>query len=150
MRRPNNCLRYSPSICKVPADRARVVRTAADSLQQLAVSGLTYHYPPSATAGIHEINFQLTTGTLTVITGEIGAGKTTLLCVLLGLLPKDGGEIRWNGTPVADPAGFFVPPRVAYTPQTPRLFSEKSRDNIVGHTPERGKDVKPHSNKRFR
>lgn len=113
-----------------------VVRTAADTLHRLDVRGLTYHYPQAATAGIHDISFQLTAGTLTVITGEIGAGKTTLLRVLLGLLPKDGGEIRWNGQPVADPSGFFVPPRVAYTPQTPRLFSESLRDNLLLGLPE--------------
>ena len=33
----------------------------------------------------------------TVVTGRIGAGKTTLLHALLGLLPCDAGEIRWNG-----------------------------------------------------
>lgn len=119
-----------------------VVRTATDSLQRLEVRGLTYHYPQTAAAGIRDISFQLTAGTLTVITGEIGAGKTTLLRVLLGLLPKDGGQILWNGEPVADPAGLFVPPRVSYTPQTPRLFSESLRDNILLGLPEDPTQVK--------
>ena len=44
-----------------------------------------------------------------MITGRIGSGKTTLLRALLGLLPADAGEIRWNGEPVEDPASFFVP-----------------------------------------
>lgn len=108
-----------------------VVRTAADSLQRLEVRGLTYRYPQTDAPAIHDISFQLIAGTVTVITGEIGSGKTTLLRVLLGLLRKDSGEILWNGQPVTDPAGFFVPPRVAYTPQTPRLFSESLRDNIL-------------------
>ncbi|MEZ4677835.1 MAG: ABC transporter ATP-binding protein [Caldilineaceae bacterium] len=108
-----------------------IARTATDTLQRLEVRGLTYRYPQAATAAIHDINFHFTAGTVTVITGEIGSGKTTLLRVLLGLLPSDSGEILWNGQPVADPAGFFVPPRVAYTPQTPRLFSESLRDNIL-------------------
>jgi ATP-binding cassette subfamily B protein len=35
---------------------------------------------------------------------------------------------------VSDPRGFFVPPRCAYTPQVPRLFSETLRENILlGH-----------------
>jgi ATP-binding cassette, subfamily B, bacterial len=72
-----------------------------------------------------------------VVTGRIGAGKTTLLRALLGLLPADAGEVLWNDRLVADAATFLVPPRCAYTPQTPRLFSETLRDNILLGIPER-------------
>jgi len=123
-----------------------LVRSAGDSLTRLAVDGLTYHYPSTKEAasdegnvrqrGITNLSFQLTAGTLTVITGPVGAGKTTLLRVLLGLLPKESGTIRWNGTVVDDPANFFIPPRVAYTPQRPRLFSESLRDNLLMGLPE--------------
>ncbi len=65
-----------------------------------------------------------------MITGRVGSGKTTLVRTLLGLLPRDAGEILWNNSPVDDPATFFAPPRVAYTPQTPRLFSDSLRDNV--------------------
>ena len=30
-----------------------------------------------------------------------------------------------------DPAAFFVPPRSAYTPQVPRLFSESVKENLL-------------------
>ncbi|MCL5996199.1 MAG: ABC transporter ATP-binding protein/permease [Chloroflexi bacterium] len=104
-------------------------------LHQLDVTGLTYHYSGSE-RGIENISLCLKRGTLTVITGQIGSGKSTLLRVLLGLLPKQAGEIRWNGAVVTDPATFFVPPRTAYTAQTPRLFSEKLGDNILMGLPE--------------
>jgi ATP-binding cassette subfamily B protein len=68
---------------------------------------------------------------LTVITGRVGSGKTTLLRVLLGLLPKDAGEVRWNDQAVAESGTFFVPPRSAYTAQVPRLFSDTLRNNIL-------------------
>jgi ATP-binding cassette subfamily B protein len=74
---------------------------------------------------------RLERGTLTVVTGRVGSGKTTLLRVLLGLLPMDAGQIRWNGVPVREPDRFFVPPRCAYTAQVPRLFSNTLRDNIL-------------------
>ena len=54
-----------------------------------------------------------------------------MLRVLLGLLPKDDGQIRWNGALIESPADFFVPPYCAYTAQVPRLFSETLRDNIL-------------------
>ncbi|HSH82204.1 MAG TPA: ABC transporter ATP-binding protein, partial [Herpetosiphonaceae bacterium] len=47
------------------------------------------------------------------------------------------GEIHWNGQAVADPSTFFVPPRAAYTPQVPRLFSETLQDNILLGFPQR-------------
>lgn len=99
-------------------------------LVQLTVRGLTYQYP-TAGRGIANIDLELRAGSVTVITGRVGAGKSTLLRVLLGLLPRDAGEILWNGEAVTDPASFFVPPQVAYTPQVPRLFSETLRNNIL-------------------
>ncbi|MFN8494649.1 MAG: ABC transporter ATP-binding protein [Caldilineaceae bacterium] len=113
------------------------VRSAKDRLETLEVTGLTYHYPDNLGAettgrpGIENISFRLERGACTVITGRIGAGKTTLLRVLLGLLPKETGEIRWNGQPVMDPAAFFTPPRSAYTAQTPQLFSATLRENLL-------------------
>ena len=104
--------------------------THADRLQTLTATGLTYHYPGSAD-GIAQIGLHVPRGGFIVVTGRVGSGKTTLLRVLLGLLPLEAGEIRWNDMPVADPASFFVPPRSAYTPQVPRLLSEPLRDNIL-------------------
>lgn len=111
------------------------LRTPADRLETLEVRGLTYHYPGTR-HGIRDVDLALRRGGLTVITGRIGSGKTTLLRALTGLLPRDAGEIRWNGQPVADPAGWFQPPRSAYTPQVPRLFSDTLRSNILLGLPE--------------
>lgn len=101
-----------------------------ERLEQLEVRGLTYARPDGA-GGVTDVSFSLTRGSFIAITGQIGSGKTTLLEVLLGLLPRDRGEIRWNREPVDDPAIFFVPPRSGYTPQVPRLFSETLRENLM-------------------
>ena len=70
-------------------------------------------------------------GHLTVITVRTGAGKTTLLRALLGLVPADAGDITWSEGRVRDTGAFFAPPRSAYTPQVPRLFSDTLRENIL-------------------
>ncbi len=114
--------------------------SAGGHLETLDVRGLSYRYPSSG-RGIEGVSFRLERGSFTVVTGRIGAGKTTLLQVLLGLLPKDSGEIWWNGKLVEDPASFFVPPQSAYTPQVPRLFSDTLRDNILMGLPERELDL---------
>ena len=118
-------------------------KTSVHRLDSLDITGLTFHYPnsdrgPSAGSGrgIEGVNLHLKRGDFVVVTGRIGSGKTTLLRALLGLLPKQAGEIRWNGEIVRDPAAFFVPPRCACTAQVPRLFSEALRDNILMGLPE--------------
>lgn len=99
-------------------------------LRELTAYNLTYYYP-NTNRGTTNVNLKLVRGSLTVITGSVGSGKTTLLRVLLGLLPMQAGEIYWNGDRVNELANFFVPPRSAYTPQTPKVFSTSLLDNIL-------------------
>jgi ATP-binding cassette subfamily B protein len=111
-------------------------RSATDRLAVVEARGLTFRHPgiPAEVGrgrGIVAVDLRLPRGALTVVTGRVGAGKTTLLRVLLGLLPREAGEIRWNGQVVDDAASFFVPPRAAYTAQAPRLFSETLKQNIL-------------------
>ncbi len=115
-------------------------RRADDRLATLELRDLTYRHP-GTTRGIVGIDLTLRRGEFVVVTGRIGAGKTTLLRAILGLLPADSGEIRWNGHAVADAANFFAPPRVAYIAQSPRLFSATVRDNILLGTPEAAIDL---------
>src|SRR5260221_671695 len=86
---------------------------------------------PQSGHGIAAVDLRLPRGTLTVVTGRTGSGKTTLLQALLGLLPREAGEVRWNGHVVDDASSFLVPPRAAYTAQVPRLFSETLKQNIL-------------------
>lgn len=105
-------------------------RETSEPFDELRVRGLSYRHP-DADKGIQEVDLTVRRGEFVVVTGRLGAGKTTLLRVLLGLLPRDAGEIRWNGELVDDPATFLVPPRVAYASQVPRLFSDSVRENVL-------------------
>ena len=113
-------------------------RVAGDRLERLAVEGLNYRWPSTNGNGVNgngrfalrDVGFAIERGEFVVVTGRIGSGKTTLLRTLLGLLTPDEGTIRWNGRPVNDLAEFFVPPRCAYTPQVPQLFSDTLESNI--------------------
>ena len=111
-------------------DPEPVEKTDADRLESLEASGVTYLYPDSE-RGVSGVDLSLERGSFTVVTGRVGSGKSTLLRVLLGSLPMQGGEVRWNGRQVEDASEVLVPPRVAYTSQVPRLFSEELRGNIL-------------------
>lgn len=102
----------------------------SDQLQVLQAINLTYRYPDTG-GGVTGINLTLQRGSLTVVTGPVGAGKTTLLRVLLGLLPAQTGSLYWNNQLITQPSQFLVPPRSAYTPQIPELFSNTLRENLV-------------------
>ena len=112
-----------------------VEKTEADRLATFEVRGLTYVHPESG-RGARNVSLRLERGTFTIVTGRIGSGKTTLLRAMLGLLPRQGGEVRWNGKLVDKPDKFLIPPRCAFTSQVPRLFSEELRANILMGLPE--------------
>jgi ATP-binding cassette subfamily B protein len=114
-----------PAAIVAPAPAAVPPAPARDRLELVELRGV------ACGQGIAGVSLELRRGSFTVVTGRIGSGKTTLLQALLGLLPLDAGEIRWNGRRVEDPGSFFVPPRCAYTPQVPRLFSETLRENLL-------------------
>ncbi len=128
---PQALVEFSPVYMdgKFP-DVVYTAKTDEHLLRTLEVTNLSYQYPGSE-HGIQGIDLRLERGSFTVVTGRVGAGKTTLLRVLLGLLPRDAGEIRWNGQLVQDAGAFFTPPRSAYTAQVPRLFSNSLRDNLL-------------------
>ncbi|MFW9923728.1 MAG: ATP-binding cassette domain-containing protein [Candidatus Thorarchaeota archaeon] len=107
-----------------------IIRDEADTLALLKIKNLTYQYP-GTNKGISNINLEIKRGSFTVITGRIGSGKTTLLRTLLGLLPKDKGEIIWNEQSIGYPSEEMIPPKTAYTPQVPYLFSESLKNNIL-------------------
>jgi ATP-binding cassette, subfamily B, bacterial len=108
---PSELVKHGPNPLRgervaVPAPH----KSAGDRLDLLEVRDLTYLYPDTG-RGVSEVDLSLRRGSFTVVAGRIGAGKTALLRALLGLVPADRGEIRWNGKLVSDPSCFMVPPR---------------------------------------
>lgn len=126
---PANLIEHSSLYLTGPLAAPSSVVTSTP-LRRLEAQGLTYRHG-AAGRGIEDVSIALDRGTFTVVTGRVGAGKTTLLRTVLGLLTLETGEIRWNGALVDDPQTFFVPPRSAYVPQLPRLFSATLRDNVL-------------------
>lgn len=108
----------------------RVGDADVEKLETLEIKNLSYTFPESQ-GGIRHASLQIKQGSFTVVTGKVGSGKSTLLRVMLGLLPRDEGDILWNGRPVMCPEQFFVPPAAAYTSQAPHLFSDTIRNNIL-------------------
>ncbi|MHA1306568.1 MAG: ABC transporter ATP-binding protein [Candidatus Heimdallarchaeota archaeon] len=111
-----------------------------DILKIVTAKNISYNYP-GTNHGISNISLQIPKGSITVITGRIGSGKTTLLRALLGLVPKDSGEIYWNAEEIITPKESMVPPKIAYTPQIPFLFSDSLKNNILLSIPEENGEI---------
>jgi ATP-binding cassette subfamily B protein len=136
-------VRHSPLHLKGALPGEAAVRgVQVEPLRTLRADGLTYRFGGAGDGdrapGIAGVSLAIRRGEFTVVTGRVGSGKTTLVRVLLGLLPRDSGEVWWNDTAVDDPASFFVPPRCAYVPQVPRLFSDSLRANLLLGLPAAG------------
>lgn len=127
---PRQLVQHRPVYVRTPAPLPTPPAAAGhDRLETLDVAGLTLVYPNGR--GVRDISFSAKRGEIVAITGAVGSGKTTLVRALLGLLPPDSGTVRWNGEIIQSPETFLVPPRAAYTPQLPRLFSDSLRDNLL-------------------
>ena len=61
--------------------------------------GICKYFP--GVRALENVDFTLRAGEVHALVGENGAGKSTLIKVLTGVHPKDGGEIRMEGQPVA-------------------------------------------------
>ncbi len=74
---------------------------------------------------VSDVSFSFDSGNIIGIIGPNGAGKSTLMKAMLGLIPKDKGEINFNGNAIKT-----VRKNIAYIPQQPYIFPLSLADNI--------------------
>jgi len=67
-----------------------------------------------------DVSFEVASGEILGLIGPNGAGKTTLLESIAGLVPTEGGEVRWRGTALPQQRRkerlFYVPEAIAPYP----------------------------------
>jgi len=87
----------------------------------LAVSGVNHYYGGSHT--LHDVGFEIATGSCTALLGRNGVGKSTLLKCLTGVLPVRSGVVRFDGHEIT---GLAPHARarlgIAYVPQGREIF----------------------------
>jgi branched-chain amino acid transport system ATP-binding protein len=97
----------------------------------LAITGLSKHF--GGVPALAEVSLAAEQGRVTALIGPNGAGKTTLINCLTGVLPADGGSIRFEARELCGmPAYRIARLGVARTFQNLRLFPQLSvLDNVL-------------------
>ena len=77
---------------------------------ELESDGLSKRF--GSVVALDDVSFAVGTGSICGFVGANGAGKTTAMRIVMGVTQPDGGEVRWQGTPVtaAQRRGFGYMP----------------------------------------
>lgn len=78
---------------------------------------------------VHDVSFSFEHGKLIGIIGPNGAGKSTVMKAILGLIPRDRGEVSFNGLGIKQ-----VRKNIAYVPQRSNIdwdFPITVRDTVL-------------------
>jgi len=91
---------------------------------------VTFAYPHSERAVLHDLSFELRPGTTTGIIGGTGSGKTTLLTLVTRGFDVTGGTVLVDGVDVRDRSLDRLWSRIGLVPQTAYLFKGTVADNL--------------------
>jgi branched-chain amino acid transport system ATP-binding protein len=81
---------------------------------------------------LHHVNLTVGAGRIVTVIGPNGAGTTTLLSAIMGLLPRDRGDIRFLGASESDrEVEHMVARGMSLVPESRALFGDMSvTDNL--------------------
>lgn len=75
------------------------------------------------------VDLDIARGQVTAIVGPNASGKTTFNKIVLGLVRRDAGELRFDGQPVADDSAYRA--RIGYMPQIARYPENLSGADVM-------------------
>ena len=91
---------------------------------------VTFAYPHSERAVLHDLSFVMRPGTITGIIGGTGSGKTTLLTLVTRGFDATGGAVLVDGVDVREQSLDRLWSRIGLVPQTAYLFKGTVADNL--------------------
>ncbi|MDA8362455.1 MAG: thiol reductant ABC exporter subunit CydD [Gammaproteobacteria bacterium] len=97
-------------------------------------------YDPGYPA-LDDVSIDIAPGEHLALVGPSGAGKTTVINLLLGFAQPESGAIFINGLPLNALGPWQWIERVAWVPQSPRIFHGTVHDNIRLGQPGAGREA---------
>jgi ATP-binding cassette, subfamily B, bacterial len=102
---------------------------------EVELEDVWFRYGPGQPWVLEGRNLRLERGEKRRLEGPSGSGKSTLLRLLAGLLEPERGRIRVGGRAPVDARG-----RIAYLPQSARIFGGSILDNLRVHAQGAGRE----------
>jgi ATP-binding cassette subfamily C protein len=101
---------------------------------EIELDGVWCRYPGAATAALRGVSLKVGEGKVIGLVGASGAGKTTLVDVLMGLLPIEAGDVRFDGRSIYDSLEDWQR-RIGYIPQSIFLSDSDVTSNVAFGVP---------------
>lgn len=99
--------------------------------KEIRLTDVTFHYPHSANAALHDISVTIERGTSVGLIGSSGAGKSTLAGVLSGLLTPTSGTVTVDGKALSGQTYSSYLHAVGFVPQQTNLIAGTIADNVA-------------------
>lgn len=97
---------------------------------ELELAGVAYSYPPGPPV-LDDVSFRLAPGRSVAVVGATASGKSTLTSLIARMVDPEAGRLLLDGVDLRDLARGELPRAVAVVPQTPFLFDDTVRGNVV-------------------
>ena len=97
---------------------------------RITADRVSFSYPNTERDVLHEVSFEIPSGSSVGLIGTTGSGKSTLADVILGIFFPKSGCVRYGAMDVHEYPMTWAK-RLAYIPQTIFLSDESIRENIA-------------------
>src|SRR5690606_3638431 len=101
----------------------------ADEQNEIVIQSLSFRFPGKATI-LKDVGFEVKTGEIVSIFGEVGSGKSTLVDLLQGFYLPEKGVLKMNGKDLGDWSPPMWRSRIAVVAQSEKIFNSTILDNI--------------------
>lgn len=111
-------------------------QTLAEGVPELALAGVTLHYPGALTPALCEVSLRLAPGERIALLGASGAGKSSLAAVVAGQLLPGAGRVEVAGRPLGALSPAAWREALAWQTQRLELFDDSLAANLRLAAPE--------------
>lgn len=126
---------YADLVQIAPAQSGESILAPLSVEKSIALRGVTYAYPNSQVAAVHNLNLEISARATVGLVGSTGSGKTTTVDIILGLLSPYSGRLEIDGVPIGPDNLRAWQRNLGYVPQNIYLAADTVAGNIAFGVP---------------